>query len=262
MSVGRLEEIEAPDPGHEPWLAHTDRLPFPVEWTAQFDILSGGEARGPSSASCWWCATCSGTSPRARPRRARPGPPGAPRPRVEDQMSRGADVAAARVHGWFRLAVAGTEEECLEKVRKVTAYRGHGVTIEHPGASSACSASSSRASRSRRRRTGAGCRCCTSPPASRPRRAGRRPAWPLRRLHGRGVSPRGHVRHPLRHRGQGDLRTGPGGRRTRRGQERAAGPDHVRGGAAGIPSVVLDPSGPWPGSPSCPSSASTPSTST
>ena len=34
MSVGRLEEIEAPDPGHEPWLSHTDRLPFPVEWSA------------------------------------------------------------------------------------------------------------------------------------------------------------------------------------------------------------------------------------
>src|SRR4051795_6869404 len=45
MSVGRLEEIEAPDPGHEPWLAHTDRLPFPVEWSAQFDVLSGGDAR-------------------------------------------------------------------------------------------------------------------------------------------------------------------------------------------------------------------------
>ena len=45
MSVGRLEEIEAPDPGHEPWLSHTDRLPFPVEWSAQFDVLSGVEAR-------------------------------------------------------------------------------------------------------------------------------------------------------------------------------------------------------------------------
>src|SRR5919107_3081420 len=45
MSVGRLGEIDAPDPGHEPWLAHTDRLPFPVERSAQFDVLSGGDAR-------------------------------------------------------------------------------------------------------------------------------------------------------------------------------------------------------------------------
>ena len=64
MSVGRLEEIEAPDPGHEPWLSHTDRLPFPVEWSCQFDVLSGvRRAQGASSASCWWCATCSATSP-------------------------------------------------------------------------------------------------------------------------------------------------------------------------------------------------------
>jgi hypothetical protein len=26
MSVGRLEELEAPDPGREPWLAHTDKV--------------------------------------------------------------------------------------------------------------------------------------------------------------------------------------------------------------------------------------------
>ena len=49
-------------------------------------------------------------------------------------MTRGADVAAARVHGWFRLAVAGaTEAECLERVRKVvSSYRGRRVSIEHP----------------------------------------------------------------------------------------------------------------------------------
>src|SRR6185312_13667219 len=53
---------------------------------------------------------------------------------VEDQMSRGVEVAAARIHGWFRLAVsAPTEEECLERVRKVrSSYRGRRVSIEHP----------------------------------------------------------------------------------------------------------------------------------
>src|SRR5699024_5912269 len=53
---------------------------------------------------------------------------------VEDQMTRGQDMTAARAHGWFRLAVyAPTEEECLERVRRVTAsYRGRRVTIEHP----------------------------------------------------------------------------------------------------------------------------------
>ena len=45
LSVGRVEEIEAPGAAHEPWLAHTDRLPFPVEWSCQFEVLSGVEAK-------------------------------------------------------------------------------------------------------------------------------------------------------------------------------------------------------------------------
>jgi hypothetical protein len=135
MSVGRLEEIDAPDAGHEPWLAHTDRLPFPVEWTAQFDILSGGDARQQIQRKLLVVRDMQRhyrehdlDEPLALDRQARQAR------HVEDQMSRGVDVAAARLHGWFRLAVAArTEEECLERVRKVTSsYRGRRVTIEHP----------------------------------------------------------------------------------------------------------------------------------
>jgi hypothetical protein len=135
MSVGRLEEIEAPDPGHEPWLAHTDRLPFPVEWTAQFDILSGGDARQAIQRKLLVVRDMQRhyrehdlDEPLALDRQAQHAL------QVEDQMSRGVDVAAARLHGWFRLAVAGrTEDECLERARKVIAsYRGRRVTIEHP----------------------------------------------------------------------------------------------------------------------------------
>ena len=32
-------------PGHEPWLSHTDRLPFPVEWSASSTSSPGVEAR-------------------------------------------------------------------------------------------------------------------------------------------------------------------------------------------------------------------------
>lgn len=135
MSVGRLEEIDAPDPGHEPWLSHTDRLPFPVEWSAQFDVLSGGDARQAIQRKLLVVRDMQRhyhehglDEPLALDRQARQAR------QVEDQMSRGVDVAAARVHGWFRLAVSGrTEEECLERVRKVVAsYRGRRVTIEHP----------------------------------------------------------------------------------------------------------------------------------
>lgn len=135
VSVGRLEEIDAPDPGHEPWLSHTDRLPFPVEWTAQFDVLSGVEARQAIQRKLLVVRDMQRhyrehdlDEPLALDRQARQAR------QVEDQMSRGVDVAAARVHGWFRLAVSGrTEEETLERVRKVTSsYRSRRVTIEHP----------------------------------------------------------------------------------------------------------------------------------
>jgi hypothetical protein len=135
MSVGRLEEIEAPDPAHEPWLAHTDRLPFPVEWSCQFDVLSGVDARKAIQHKLLVVrdmqrhyAEHDLDEPLALDRQARQAR------EVEDQMSRGVDVASARVHGCFRLAVAGpTEEACLERARKVvTSYRGRRVTIEHP----------------------------------------------------------------------------------------------------------------------------------
>lgn len=135
MSVGRLEEIEAPDPGHEPWLAHTDRLPFPVEWSCQFDILSGGDAKQAIQRKLLVVrdmqrhyAEHELDEPLALDRQARQAR------EVEDQMTRGVDVVAARVHGWFRLAVAArTQQECLDRVRKViTSYRSRRVTIEHP----------------------------------------------------------------------------------------------------------------------------------
>jgi hypothetical protein len=135
LSVGRLEELEVPDPARDPWLAHTDRLPFPIEWSCRLDVLSGGDARKAIQHKLLVVrdmqrhyAEHDLDEPLALDRQARHAR------EVEDQMSRGADVAATRVHGFFRLAVAGrTEEECLERVRKVvTSYRGRRITIEHP----------------------------------------------------------------------------------------------------------------------------------
>lgn len=135
LSVGRLEEIEAPDPAHDPWMAHTDRLPFPVEWSAQFDVLSGPEARKAIQKKLLVVrdmqrhyAEHELDEPLALDRQALQAR------QVEDQMTRGADVMAARIHGWFRIAVAGrTEADCLERARRViTSYRARRVTIEHP----------------------------------------------------------------------------------------------------------------------------------
>jgi hypothetical protein len=135
LSVGRVEEIEAPDPTRDPWLSHTDRLAFPVEWSCQFDVLSGADARRAVQRKLLVVRDMQRhygehdlDEPLALDRQARQAR------EIEDQMTRGAEVAAARIHGWFRVAVAGrTEQECLERVRKVvTSYRGRRVAIEHP----------------------------------------------------------------------------------------------------------------------------------
>ncbi len=78
LSVGRLEEIDAPDAAHEPWLSHTDRLPFPVEWSAQFDVLSGDRGSQGGAAQAPGRPGHAASLPRARPRRtAGTGPSGA-----------------------------------------------------------------------------------------------------------------------------------------------------------------------------------------
>ncbi|RYP88648.1 hypothetical protein EKO23_01800 [Nocardioides guangzhouensis] len=135
LSVGRLEEIEAPDPAHEPWLAHADRLPFPVEWSCQFDVLTGVDARKAIQRKLLVVrdmqrhyAEHELDAPLALGRQADQAR------EVEDQMARGADVASTRLHGWFRLAVAGRDEdECLERVRQVrTSFRSRRVALEQP----------------------------------------------------------------------------------------------------------------------------------
>ena len=175
MSVGRLEEIEAPDAGHEPWLSHTDRLPFPVEWSAQFDVLSGGEARQAIQRKLLVVRDMQRhyrehdlDEPLALDRQARQAR------QVEDQMSRGVEVAAARVHGWFRLAVSGTDRGGVPRARpqgEVLLPRTPGQHRAPARASTGCCASSSPVSRSPPRRTVGGSRCSTSRPGCRPRRA-------------------------------------------------------------------------------------------
>jgi hypothetical protein len=53
---------------------------------------------------------------------------------IEDQMTTGNQTTAARVHGWYRLAVSGEDrEQCLERVREIQdRYRKRQVTVVHP----------------------------------------------------------------------------------------------------------------------------------
>lgn len=135
LTLGRMEEIEVPDAAHDPWMAHTDRLGFPVEWSVRADVLSGAEAQEAIQRRLLVIRDMQRhygehdlDEPLALERQA------SHAKLVEDEMTQGADVLAHRVHGWFRIAVsARTEEECLQRVRRVVdSYRARRVSVEQP----------------------------------------------------------------------------------------------------------------------------------
>ncbi len=135
LTLGRMDEIEVPDAGHDPWMTHTDRLGFPVEWSVRVDVLAGAEAQEAIQRRLLVVrdmqrhyAEHDLDEPLALERQA------SHAKLVEDEMTQGADVLAHRVHGWFRIAVAApSEEDCLARARRVVdLYRSRRVTVEHP----------------------------------------------------------------------------------------------------------------------------------
>lgn len=135
LSVGRVEEIDVPDPAQDPWLAFVDRLPFPVEWSVRLDVLDGAAAAQAVQRKLMVIRDMQRhyrehelDEPLALERQA------SQARSIEDQMATGGDLASTRVHGWFRLGVSGaTQEQCLDRVRAVIdAYRKRRVTVAHP----------------------------------------------------------------------------------------------------------------------------------
>jgi hypothetical protein len=135
LSVGRVEEIEVPDPAHEPWMVHSDRLPFGVEWSVRLDVLDGEQALDAVQRKLLVVRDMQRhyrshdlDEPLALERQARQARA------IEDEMTTGGDVTGTRVHGWFRLAVSGTTpEQCAERARQVVdTFRTRRITIAHP----------------------------------------------------------------------------------------------------------------------------------
>lgn len=137
MAVGRMGPLTVPQTTRDPWMQHTDRLSFPVEWASTFKVLTGPEA-----------AKETGRKRLAiRDQQKHWREHGLEEPldlqrkaeharRIEDETVEGDPVTAARCYGWHRIAVsAATEEECLKRVQEVKdTYQGQQVTIQHPRA--------------------------------------------------------------------------------------------------------------------------------
>lgn len=135
LTVGRVDEIEIPDPSQEPWMVHADRLPFPVEWSVRMDVLDGEQALDAVQRKLLIVRDMQRhyrdhdlDEPLALERQARQARA------IEDEMTTGSEVTGTRVHGWFRMAVSGaTQEQATERARQlIDAYRKRRVTVAHP----------------------------------------------------------------------------------------------------------------------------------
>jgi hypothetical protein len=126
LTVSRVADISVPEK-HEPWMAKTDTLPFPVEWSARITPRDPGEVskemtkltnRIDGQMSHW----TDDHGKRPPKQLARQSDRAAD---VEDEMRSGHTGLSTRTKGWYRIAVAGeTEEEALTRAAAVVeAYR-------------------------------------------------------------------------------------------------------------------------------------------
>lgn len=136
LSVGRMHGLDIPQQGPDPWMQHTDRLGFPVEWSSTFDILSGPEAGAKTAKKRLVIrdqqrhyARHDIEEPLDLERKA------SLARRIEDETLEGEPIVATRCYGWHRIAVAAEDEEtCLRRAQAVIdSYSGNQrISIMHP----------------------------------------------------------------------------------------------------------------------------------
>ncbi len=132
LTVGRMGELLIPEK-EEPWIAKTDKLRFPVEWSFRIDVRRPEDtSREMNKLSDRIAAQIDHyvkdhdkEPPRQLSRQS------ARASEVEDEMRSGFDGLRTRVRGWFRIAVSGpTEEEALARATAVQNLYKPNIRIE------------------------------------------------------------------------------------------------------------------------------------
>lgn len=130
LSMGRADD--RPIVGRDPWIAYARALPYPVEWSACFDVLDGAalaqgaEARRRILADQDAHYAEHGEEAPAQLARAL-----ASARRAEDETRSGRPEDACRLVGPVRVAITGiTREETARRVRDFTAAYGRDQRIE------------------------------------------------------------------------------------------------------------------------------------
>lgn len=134
LTFGRMEELVIPEQ-HEPWLHFHEQLPWPMELSSRVDVLGPGDALKSLEHKLLTIRS----QQRDYHEHEMDSPPELERLAqraldISDEMATGLDLDAARIHGWHRVAIAGdTEQECLARVRLLTDhYRSMRITLQHP----------------------------------------------------------------------------------------------------------------------------------
>jgi hypothetical protein len=136
LSVGLMDGLRIPEVD-DPWMQRSDRLPFPVEWSARMYIRRPEEVTGElqrqmgkvRSQIRHYTHDHDLDPPMSLARQA---------DRVleiEDELSGGLTNVNTRLYGWWRIAVAGRDEaEAISHAQQLLEVYRPKVAIEHPEA--------------------------------------------------------------------------------------------------------------------------------
>jgi hypothetical protein len=136
LSVGLMEGLRIPEVD-DPWMQHSDRLPFPVEWSARMYIRRPEDVAGElqrqmgkvRSQIRHYTHDHDLDPPMSLARQA---------DRVlevEDELTSGLTQLNTRLYGWWRIAVSGKDEaEAIGRAQQVLDVYRPKVQVEHPEA--------------------------------------------------------------------------------------------------------------------------------
>jgi hypothetical protein len=136
LSLGLMDGLRIPEVD-DPWMQHSDRLPFPVEWSARIYVRKPEEVAGElqrqmgkvRSQIRHYTHDHDLDPPMSLARQA---------DRVlevEDELTSGLTQLNTRLYGWWRVAVSGKDEaEAVSRAQQVLDVYRPKVQIEHPEA--------------------------------------------------------------------------------------------------------------------------------
>ncbi|MHA6623928.1 ATP-binding protein [Pseudonocardia sichuanensis] len=136
MSLGLMDGLRIPEVD-DPWMQHSDRLPFPVEWSARMYIRRPEDVAGElqrqmgkvRSQIRHYTHDHDLDPPMSLARQA---------DRVlevEDELTSGLTQLNTRLYGWWRVAVSGKDEaEAISRAQQVLDVYRPKVQVEHPEA--------------------------------------------------------------------------------------------------------------------------------